>query len=187
MPLMSGHGMHEEVVIFTHHLVPESQRLSVPLPHTSAAAALERWRVLVLVILLLGTIGTSVELLLLAHYEGRWQLVPLVLGGALVAACAWYGLSASARPVKAIRWLSVLTVASAVAGIVLHYKANVEWELEVTPDLQGLALFREVITGALPLLAPGAMLQLGLLGLLFCYRHPRLAANTGLFTSDTER
>ncbi len=159
---------------------------SAPITSTSTLEWWRSWRSLVLVILLLGTVGTSVELLLLGHHEDRWQFAPLVLGGALIAACAWYGLSTSALPVRVIRWLSGLTAASAVAGIVLHYKANVEWELEVTPDLQGLALFQEVITGALPLLAPGAMLQLGLLGLLFCYRHPRLDSNSSHLPPVTE-
>jgi hypothetical protein len=153
--------------------LPASVSRSTPLPPQ------EWWRPLVFAVLLLGTAGTSVELLLLGHYEDRWQLVPLVLGGATLAASLWCGLSASRRPVQLVRGLSLLTAASAIAGIVLHYQANVEWELEVTPELQGLALFREVVTGALPLLAPGAMLQLGLLGLLFTYRHPRLATDEG--------
>jgi hypothetical protein len=124
-------------------------------------------------------------LLLLGHYEDRWQLVPLVLGGASMATSLWYVVTTSHRPVQCLRALSLLTAASAIAGIVLHFQANVEWELEVTPDLQGLALFREVITGALPLLAPGAMLQLGLLGLLFSFRHPRLAADAGRLLSPS--
>lgn len=147
------------------------------LPRPTEATSQESWRSLVFAVLLLGTGGTSLELLLLGHYEDRWQLTPLVLGGAFLAASLWYGLSRSRRPVLLLRALSLLTAASAIVGIVLHFQANLEWELEVTPDLQGLALFREVITGALPLLAPGAMLQLGLLGLLFTYRHPRLATD----------
>jgi hypothetical protein len=155
-------------------------------PEAAPPDTAERWRVLLLWVLLTGLVGTSVELLLLGHYEDRWQLAPLVVAGAAIAVFGWYGLSSSRRPVQCIRALSVLTVASAVAGIVLHYQANLEWELEVTPDLSGLPLFREVITGALPLLAPGAMAQLGLLGLLWSYRHPRLTADIRLHPPSTE-
>lgn len=156
-------------------------------PSPTPSATVEWWRSLVFALLVLGVAGTSIELLLLGHYEDRWQLTPLVLGGASVVASLWYALSRSHRPVQLLRALSLLTAASAVAGIVLHYQANVEWELEVTPELQGIALFREVITGALPLLAPGAMLQLGLLGLLFTYRHPRLVKDTSPPPLATER
>jgi hypothetical protein len=37
-------------------------------------------------------------------------------------------------------------------------------------------LFREALSGATPALAPGTMVQFGLLGLLYTYRHPRLDA-----------
>lgn len=145
-------------------------------PAERLAPPVERWRTLVLAILLVGVIGTALELLLLGHYEDRWQLAPLALAGVLLLALTWYRLSSSHRPVQAVRVLSVAMAISAFVGLVLHYQANVEWELETTPELHGLALFREVITGALPLLAPGTMLQLGLLGLVWTYRHPRLAA-----------
>ncbi|MES2523193.1 MAG: hypothetical protein V4617_10870 [Gemmatimonadota bacterium] len=142
----------------------------------SAGPAPERWRQLVLLVLVVGFVGTLAELLLIGHYEDRWQFAPLGLGGAVLLALLWYVLSAGGMPVRAVRWLSLLSCASAVAGIVLHYQANVEWELETTPELRGGELFREAITGALPLLAPGTMLQLGLLGLIWTMRHPRLAA-----------
>jgi TRAP-type uncharacterized transport system fused permease subunit len=138
----------------------------------------EWWRRLVLAILILGTVGTAIELLLLGHYEDRWQLAPLVLAATMLLSLTWYRVSSSHRPVQAVRWLSIVTAVSAAVGIYFHYMANVEWELETTPELHGFALFREVITGALPLLAPGTMLQLGLLGLVWAYRHPRLVDPT---------
>ena len=57
-------------------------------------------------------------------------------------------------------------------GLFLHLKANVEFELELHPDNGGWPLVQETLTGAIPALAPGAMFQLGLLGMLFCWRHP---------------
>ena len=136
--------------------------------------------------MVIGAVGTAVELFLLGHYVDRWQLAPLLLISALLVALTWYRFSSSHRPVLAVQWISVLTAASAAVGIYWHFQANVEWELETTPELGGLALFREVITGALPLLAPGTMLQLGLLGLVWAYRHPRLTARTLTDTHTTE-
>ncbi|MFB3131882.1 MAG: hypothetical protein ACE10K_05095, partial [Rhodothermales bacterium] len=49
-----------------------------------------------------------------------------------------------------------------------------EFELEMYPTLKGLELFWESIKGATPALAPGTMIQLGLLGWAYTYRHPAL-------------
>ncbi len=154
--------------------------------HPAAPSSTEWWRQLVLAILIIGTVGTAIELLLLGHYEDRWQLAPLVLAATVLLTLTWYRFSSSHRPVLAVRWLSIVTAASAAVGIYFHYMANVEWELETTPELHGLALFREVITGALPLLAPGTMLQLGLLGLVWAYRHPRFVDPTRAGAPTTE-
>ena len=41
--------------------------------------------------------------------------------------------------------------------------------------MRGLELVWEALKGATPALAPGAMAQLGLVGLAFAYRHPLLS------------
>ena len=54
--------------------------------------------------LLLGLVGTEVELLLLEHYEDVWQLVPLVLIGMGLASVLWHTMSprlATARSLQA--------------------------------------------------------------------------------------
>jgi hypothetical protein len=167
--------------------MPSPELDDVTAPSMSPAPLAPRsWRTLVLAILLVGLAGTLVELLLLGHYEDNWQLIPIALIGALLLALAAHGLIGSRRTVQAVRAVAVLVSASALVGIYLHYQANVEWELETTPDMHGLELFREVITGALPLLAPGAMLQFGLLGLLWTYRHPLLATTAAGDVTTTE-
>jgi len=59
-----------------------------------------------------------------------------------------------------------------VLGLVLHFKGNMEWALERNPDLGGANLIWKSLTGATPALAPGALTQLGLLGLVWAYRNP---------------
>ena len=61
-------------------------------------------------------------------------------------------------------------------GMGLHYGANSEFEREMDPSLNGYRLFTVSLSGATPLLAPGSMVQLGLIGLVYTYRHPRLAS-----------
>lgn len=121
-----------------------------------------------------GFVGTAAELWLLGHTESFAQMAPfLVLFGA-AAAMAW----ALARPGPwSLRATQVATLAVAIVGLVgvyLHYRGNVAFELEMDPDRSGWALIREALRGATPSLAPGLMIQLGLLGLAYTYRHPGL-------------
>jgi hypothetical protein len=56
----------------------------------------------------------------------------------------------------------------------LHYHGNEEFELEMYPSLSGMQLVSETLTGATPVLAPGSMALLGVVGLASTYRHPVL-------------
>ena len=150
------------------------------------AAGMERWRTVLLYVLVVGALGILAELLLLGHDDDTLQFIPLGIGAAYLLAFAWYGATRARRAVLAVRVVSGLACVSAAVGIFLHYRATVEWELETTPTMHGMALYREAVTGSLPLLAPGAMLQLGLLGLLWSHRHPALAITAGSRTLPTE-
>ena len=68
---------------------------------------------------------------------------------------------------------------SGVIGVWLHYKGNMEFEIEMVPSLAGLELFLKASHGAFPALAPGTMIQLGLLGLAYTFRHPALGQSAG--------
>ena len=61
-------------------------------------------------------------------------------------------------------------------GVVLHYRGNLAMQLDMDPGQPAWGLFWKVMRAkAPPALAPGAMAQLGLLGLIYCHRHPALA------------
>jgi hypothetical protein len=125
-------------------------------------------------IFLFGVCGAGAELILLGHTEDPWQWVPLVLLGASLIVLTGYAVMRRLFMLRVFRGLMVLFVIGGLLGLYLHYQGNMEFELEMYPSLKGLALFRESITGATPALAPGMMIQLGLLGLIFTYRHPAL-------------
>ena len=123
-------------------------------------------------VLLLGMSGTFVELLLLQHDEDAIQLVPLVLLGGGIAAVAWHAWARSAGSGTAVRGLMVLFIAAGLAGVYFHFTANVEFQRETDPALRGSALVRQALEAKVPpALAPGIMLQLGLIGLAYTYRH----------------
>ncbi len=140
----------------------------------AAASTAGALRTALLGLFLLGSLGTAAELLLLGHVEDPWQLVPLGLFALALLAVAWYALTRSAVSVRAFQWLMFLYLGSGLAGVLLHYRGNMEFELEMYPGMAGLELFKETMTGAFPALAPGSMALFGLIGLAWTYRHPAL-------------
>jgi hypothetical protein len=85
---------------------------------------------------------------------------------------------AGPRTLGAFRAVMLVCLVAGLAGFILHLKGNLEFALERDPELSGLALIWECLSGATPALAPGAMAQLGLLGLVYTYRHPAFARGT---------
>lgn len=133
-----------------------------------------RLRRLLLGLMLLGILGLLAELLLLEHYEDGWQWVPLVslALGFVLALAAW--MRPGRGTVRALRALSAVYVAAGALGVYLHLDGNVEFARESDASLGGVPLLWEALRGATPALAPGALAQLGLLGLALAYRHPAL-------------
>jgi cation transport ATPase len=131
-----------------------------------------------LALVFLGAGGLIVELLLLEHFDSVWQWVPLVLLAAVLVAATAIAWRPSRRTVRFFQAVMLLCVAAGLVGVYLHYRGNVEFELEREPLRRGLSLFWEAIRGATPSLAPGALSQLGLLGLAYTFRHPALRSST---------
>ena len=109
--------------------------------------------------------GTLVELLLIEHVEAWDQWIPVVILGVgiLVSAGAWFDARWAWRSMGITGWVYV---ASGLLGIFFHVKGNREFEMEMYPDLSGLALLGESLQGAFPSLAPGTMVYLGVLALV---------------------
>ena len=146
-------------------------------PHVRQAGVLRK---MLLTIFLLGALGTGIELVLLEHYAELAQLIPLgmILSG-LVVLAMWF-LSGAPAILRVFQVSMLLFVLAGVVGIYLHYDSNVEFELEMNPTAAGWSLIWASLAGAMPALAPGTMVQLGLVGLLYTYGHPDLAGSGGM-------
>jgi hypothetical protein len=135
-------------------------------------------RRLLLVLLIIGLVGMGAELLLLRHIENVWELIPLALIGLSLLILSWHGISRGRVGIRALQVTMGFFLIAGLAGFVLHYQANMEFRLETNPSLSGWALVWAVLSGKTPpVLAPGAMIQLGLLGLVYSYKHPALVIN----------
>jgi hypothetical protein len=129
---------------------------------------------MLLALVLFGIIGLALELLLLEHFESVWQWVPLVVLGTGFASGIGVALRPTHRTIRIFQGVMVLFIGTALLGLYLHYDGNVEFEREMDASAEGLDLFWRSLRGATPALAPGAMAQIGLLGLIQAYRHPAL-------------
>jgi len=140
------------------------------------AATLFVLRKILFAILVLGMAGSGAELVLLKHTEDVWQWIPLVLLAAGLITCAWHGVSGGASATRLVRWLMIGFIIGGGLGVYFHYQGLAEFKLESNPSLAGWDLIWQAIGGKTPpLLAPGALIQLGLVGLAYTYPpSPRL-------------
>jgi len=140
-------------------------------------------RQLLLALVFIGVVGLEVELALLRHAESFTQWIPhvaLMIG--LLGTVAVY--FRPGRPtLKVFQGVMLAFLAVGALGVFYHLKGNVEFALERDPSLTGVGLLWKALRGASPALAPGALAQLGLLGLLYGYKHPAL---TGVSTHGPE-
>ncbi len=135
---------------------------------------LQRVRSWMLAILVVGLLGTVTELVLLKHYEQPLQFVPLVLIGAMFLVIGWRLLRPDAAGLTALAVVSGLFVLSGFLGMAAHFHGSAEFQRELNPSIGFADLMEKILHAqAPPLLAPGMMLQLGLIGLAYVYSDVR--------------
>ena len=128
---------------------------------------------MLLAVLVIGMVGTLTDLLLLSHYEDTAQVIPVALLAAALAAVAWHLTRPSIRTIRTLQAITTLFVVSGLIGVGLHFNGAAAFQLEIDPSLDWWPLVKKISRSqSPPLLAPGAMVQLGLLGLIYAFRHP---------------
>ncbi|MDF2772611.1 MAG: hypothetical protein K0S86_2105 [Geminicoccaceae bacterium] len=144
-------------------------------PAQTPADTLRILRRFVLGLFAIGIVGTAADLLLTGHVEDAWQIAPLGLFAASALVIGWHLARGGRLSIRTHQAMMSLFILSGFIGTFLHYRANIEFEMEMYPGLAGFELFWKAIQGASPpSLAPGTMIALGLLGLMYAYRHPAL-------------
>jgi len=133
----------------------------------SPSATLEAIRRLLLGLLVLGMAGTATELWFMNHYEDWWQVLPFAAMGISLVTLMWFAITRSFGATRLFRTCMLVLMVVGATGTILHYRANMEFQLEMDPTMGGMALLFKVLHAkAPPALAPANMALLGLLGLI---------------------
>jgi hypothetical protein len=133
------------------------------------AEGLEIVRQILLVTVILSMIGVEAELFLLDHVKALLQLIPVFLLGLGLGSIVAYGFSPSGRSLRILRGTMALCIASGVLGVFVHLAFSASEATRKDKNLYGMRLFRAALTGVAPPFAPGAMIQIGLIGLAYTY------------------
>lgn len=132
----------------------------------------------VLAVLVFGCVGLIGELVLLEHYTELTQLPPLLLCAAMIVAAIAHWVGNGAKTVRTLQVVALLMVLSGALGVYFHGEENIEHATRDAEEFgeatSGSAFWMAVVKGDAPALAPGTMIQFGLLALLYAYRHPAL-------------
>jgi hypothetical protein len=135
-----------------------------------------------LAVLVFGCVGLIADLVLLEHYAELTQLPPLVLCVLGIIAVIAHWIGNGAKSVRALQVVGLLMVLSGALGMYFHGEENLEHATrdaeEYGEAASGSAFWMSVVKGDAPALAPGTMIQFGLLALLYAYRHPALKRPT---------
>jgi len=130
-------------------------------------------RRLLLAVLVIGMTGTLIDLLLLSHHEDTAQVIPLALLAAALAAVAWGMTRPSIHSVRTLQVIMTLFVVAGLVGVGLHFNGAAEFQRDIDPSIAWWPLVTKVARSqSPPLLALAAMVQLGLIGLIYTFRHP---------------
>ena len=156
--------------------------MTVPANRTESSTG-SRLRSLTLLIFVISTVGSMFDLMLLGHFEHIRQWAPLLLLPAGLLMLAWHRTQGGYLGTRAFQGGMVLFIVSGVVGVWFHHSSNAEFELQIRPSMDGWRLVRESLSGPAQALAPATMVQLGLLGLTYTYRHPFLERRSSRSTA----
>jgi hypothetical protein len=139
----------------------------------SDADTLRLLRRYILGIIAAALIATEAELFFVGHTSSNnGQIIAVILIGVGLAAVTAHAVFRSTGTVVAFRFAMYLLLVFGLDGLMTHYHSAVGAALKSQPSLAGFQLLREALTGKIPLLAPGMLIQIGLLGLVYTFQHP---------------
>ncbi len=115
---------------------------------------------------LAGSFGILLDLLLMNHYEGYSQSIPILL---LSFSSIIFIANLALRTkwlLKTFKYTLVILTVCAVSGVYFHFAGKAAFKTEIDPSLEGWNLILTCITGHSlpPVLAPGSIILVVLFG-----------------------
>jgi len=136
----------------------------------SGADRVELLRKWILAVLAFGLLGTITELTFLSHFEQPLQFVPMILIVLALGTIAWQWQAPSVASLRSFQVTMVLFVLAGVAGVIAHALGSAEFQIELNPEIGTWELVEKVLRAkGPPVLAPGMLAMMGLLGLGYVY------------------
>lgn len=124
-------------------------------------------------LLAFGLASVGADLLLLRHHESAPQLAPLAAALLALFALGWHRVRPGRRSIRLLQGAMLVVTLTGVVGLVLHNRGSAEFQRELDPSQSGLSLvWKAMQVKTPPALAPGILIQLGLLGLAYASRRP---------------
>lgn len=113
-------------------------------------------------IFLIMVFGMLADLLLIDHFESFWQFVPVIF---LLVTGLGHFIMLKGKGIGLFRLWMYLGMLSGGVGIFMHVRNNYEFAIELHSSLKGWDLVTEVATGAIPVVSPGFLIPISMLGL----------------------
>ena len=111
--------------------------------------------------------GLLLDLYFIQHYENFLQLLPILGIWSLLIIFA-IRIRLSNKFITTLMIYSIILIALiGLLGVFFHLKANFEFEKEIYVNETTINLLINSFSGALPVFAPGSLLILSLLGMLY--------------------
>ena len=139
----------------------------------SDAQTLRCVRLLILAAIAAALIVTEAELLFVGHTgsnNGQVIAVVLVSLGLITVSC--HAILRNTSSIVVLRLTMYLFLIFGIDGLFTHYHWAVQSALKSQPTLVGMPLVYATLSGKIPLLAPGMLIEIGLLGLIYTFQHP---------------
>jgi hypothetical protein len=136
-------------------------------------------RTLLLVVVGAGILGIGGDLILMRHWASIEAWPPLILLAVSLPLLFKMGFHPTRRSVRAFQAVMALFVVVGAIGVWLHWRRNVLVETSIDPTLHGWTFLWRTLFGRVPILAPGALVHMGLVGLLATFRHPATRERAG--------
>jgi hypothetical protein len=139
----------------------------------SDAQILRGVRLLILAAIAAALIVSEAELLFVGHTgsnNGQVIAVVLVSLGLITVTC--HAILRNTSSIVVLRLTMYPFLIFGIDGLFTHYHRAVQSVLKSQPALVGMPLVFATLSGKIPLLAPGMLIEIGLLGLIYTFQHP---------------